>query len=116
VIAVTTKVTTIVPQKKRLQYSIRPAVLATTIMKVADTVEKPVAMIIASRTVHLPCWYIALVTSTTTDSASLSNRKGSMAPDEHCLVLHWHTYSRERVASVASMWHPASRYRFTGSF
>jgi len=39
-----------------------------------------------------------------------------MAPEEYCLVLHRRTYSRDRVASVASMWHPASRYRFTGSF
>lgn len=39
-----------------------------------------------------------------------------MGPDEYCLVLHRRTYSRDRVASVASMWHPASRYRFTGSF
>jgi GntR family histidine utilization transcriptional repressor len=39
-----------------------------------------------------------------------------MGPDEYCLVLHRRTFSRDRVASVASMWHPASRYRFTGSF
>lgn len=39
-----------------------------------------------------------------------------MGADEYCLVLHRRTYSRDRVASVASMWHPASRYRFTGSF
>jgi len=39
-----------------------------------------------------------------------------MGADEYCLVLHRRTRSRDRVASVASMWHPASRYRFTGSF
>ena len=39
-----------------------------------------------------------------------------MSADEYCLVLHRRTHSRDRVASVASMWHPASRYRFAGSF
>ena len=35
---------------------------------------------------------------------------------EPCLVLHRQTRSQGRVASVASLWHPASRYRFAGSF
>lgn len=35
---------------------------------------------------------------------------------EPCLVLHRQTHSRGQVASVASLWHPASRYRFAGSF
>jgi GntR family histidine utilization transcriptional repressor len=39
-----------------------------------------------------------------------------MSPGEPCLVLHRQTYSKGQVASVAVMWHPASRYRFTGSF
>jgi GntR family histidine utilization transcriptional repressor len=39
-----------------------------------------------------------------------------MPADEYCLVLHRCTHSRDRVASVASLWHPASRYRFAGSF
>lgn len=33
-----------------------------------------------------------------------------------CLLLHRQTYSMGQVASVADMWHPASRYRFSGSF
>lgn len=39
-----------------------------------------------------------------------------MAPQEPCLVLHRQTASMGQVASVAVMWHPASRYRFTGRF
>ncbi len=39
-----------------------------------------------------------------------------MAPGEPCLVLHRQTHSMDRVASVASLWHPASRYRFSGRF
>lgn len=35
---------------------------------------------------------------------------------EPCLVLHRQTLSQGQVASVATMWHPAARYRFTGSF
>jgi GntR family histidine utilization transcriptional repressor len=35
---------------------------------------------------------------------------------EPCLVLHRQTHSMGQVASVAVMWHPASRYRFTGHF
>ena len=49
--AVTTNVTTRVPKKYQSQMSIRPSVLATITMKVADTVEKPTAMIAASRAV-----------------------------------------------------------------
>ncbi len=33
-----------------------------------------------------------------------------------CLVLHRQTHSMGSVASVAAMWHPASRYKFIGSF
>lgn len=40
----------------------------------------------------------------------------TMSADEPCLVLRRHTRSMGRVASVAAMWHPASRYQFTGSF
>lgn len=39
-----------------------------------------------------------------------------MPAGEPCLVLHRQTHSQGMVASVASLWHPASRYRFTGSF
>jgi GntR family transcriptional regulator, histidine utilization repressor len=39
-----------------------------------------------------------------------------MRSGEPCLVLHRQTHSRGQVASVAALWHPASRYRFTGSF
>jgi GntR family transcriptional regulator, histidine utilization repressor len=35
---------------------------------------------------------------------------------EPCLVLHRRTWSRGLVASVANLWHPGSRYRFTGHF
>lgn len=39
-----------------------------------------------------------------------------MRTGEPCLVLHRRTQALGQVASVASMWHPASRYRFTGRF
>lgn len=39
-----------------------------------------------------------------------------MPDSEPCLVLHRQTQSMGQVASVAVMWHPASRYRFTGHF
>lgn len=39
-----------------------------------------------------------------------------MAAGEVCLVLKRTTLSQARVASVATLWHPASRYQFTGSF
>lgn len=35
---------------------------------------------------------------------------------EPCLVLKRRTWSRGAVASVATMWHPGSRYQFAGSF
>lgn len=38
----------------------------------------------------------------------------AMPLTEPCLVLHRQTRSKDRVASVAAMWHPASRYQFTG--
>ncbi|POR49164.1 GntR family transcriptional regulator (histidine utilization repressor-like) [Paraburkholderia eburnea] len=40
----------------------------------------------------------------------------AMKPSEPCLVLHRRTWSRQAVASVANLWHPGSRYRFTGHF
>jgi len=40
----------------------------------------------------------------------------AMQPGEPCLVLRRQTRSMGKVASVAAMWHPASRYQFTGSF
>lgn len=39
-----------------------------------------------------------------------------MAPAEPCLVLRRKTLSQGQVASVSALWHPASRYQFTGSF
>ncbi|WP_175923308.1 histidine utilization repressor [Burkholderia latens] len=39
-----------------------------------------------------------------------------MADVEPCLVLHRRTWSQGVVASVANLWHPGSRYRFTGHF
>lgn len=39
-----------------------------------------------------------------------------MTAQEPCLVLKRRTLSQGQVASVAVLWHPASRYRFTGSF
>jgi GntR family histidine utilization transcriptional repressor len=35
---------------------------------------------------------------------------------EPCLVLHRRTWSQSQVASIANLWHPGSRYRFTGHF
>jgi GntR family transcriptional regulator, histidine utilization repressor len=40
----------------------------------------------------------------------------AMGDAEPCLVLHRRTWSRGLVASVADLWHPGSRYRFTGHF
>jgi GntR family transcriptional regulator, histidine utilization repressor len=39
-----------------------------------------------------------------------------MPPREPCLLLHRQTHSMGKVASIANMWHPASRYRFAGNF
>lgn len=36
--------------------------------------------------------------------------------DQPCLVLRRKTLSRGQVASIATLWHPASRYQFTGGF
>ena len=40
----------------------------------------------------------------------------AMPAGEPCLVLYRTTRSLGMVASAATMWHPASRYQFTGSF
>ncbi len=40
----------------------------------------------------------------------------AMDDTEPCLVLHRRTWSQGAVASVANLWHPGSRYRFTGHF
>ncbi|WP_133649234.1 histidine utilization repressor [Paraburkholderia flava] len=40
----------------------------------------------------------------------------TMDPLEPCLVLHRRTWSQGVVASIANLWHPGSRYRFTGHF
>ena len=40
----------------------------------------------------------------------------TMDPLEPCLVLHRRTWSQSQVASIANLWHPGSRYRFTGHF
>ena len=40
----------------------------------------------------------------------------AMPAGEPCLVLRRQTRSMGKIASVAAMWHPASRYQFAGSF
>lgn len=40
----------------------------------------------------------------------------AIPPAEPCLVLRRQTRSTGRVASAATLWHPASRYQFTGTF
>ncbi len=40
----------------------------------------------------------------------------TMGEFEPCLVLHRRTWSQAVVASVVHLWHPGSRYRFTGHF
>ena len=40
----------------------------------------------------------------------------TMGEREPCLVLHRRTWSQSQVASIANLWHPGSRYRFTGHF
>jgi GntR family histidine utilization transcriptional repressor len=40
----------------------------------------------------------------------------TMADGEPCLVLHRRTWTQKLVASVADLWHPGNRYRFTGHF
>ncbi|HEV3106417.1 MAG TPA: UTRA domain-containing protein, partial [Trinickia sp.] len=40
----------------------------------------------------------------------------AMGENEPCLVLHRRTWSKTLVASVVNLWHPGSRYRFTGHF
>ena len=39
-----------------------------------------------------------------------------MAAHEPCLVLRRLTRSQGQVASVSALWHPATRYQFTGNF
>lgn len=39
-----------------------------------------------------------------------------MATNEPALTLHRRTWSRKQVASVVDLWHPGSRYQFTGHF
>ncbi|KVE34092.1 histidine utilization repressor [Burkholderia sp. TSV86] len=40
----------------------------------------------------------------------------AMGEAEPCLVLHRRTWSQGVVASIVNLWHPGSRYRFTGHF
>jgi GntR family transcriptional regulator, histidine utilization repressor len=40
----------------------------------------------------------------------------AMGETEPCLVLHRRTWSQGVVASIANLWHPGTRYRFTGHF
>jgi GntR family transcriptional regulator, histidine utilization repressor len=40
----------------------------------------------------------------------------SMQRSEPCLVLNRRTWSFGKVASVAALWHPSSRFQFSGSF
>ena len=52
-----------------------------------------------------------------TRSPALRRRLAALCREhEPCLVLHRQTHSMGQVASVAALWHPASRYRFTGQF
>lgn len=44
------------------------------------------------------------------------NEMLQMEAREPCLVLRRQTFSNGQVASVATLWHPASRYQFAGSF
>ncbi|RKP52777.1 histidine utilization repressor [Trinickia fusca] len=39
-----------------------------------------------------------------------------MGEGEPCLVLHRRTWTQTLVASVVNLWHPGTRYRFTGHF
>lgn len=39
-----------------------------------------------------------------------------MGQNEPALTLHRRTWSRKRVASVVDLWHPGSRFQFTGHF
>ena len=50
-----------------------------------------------------------------TPSAAISEML-HLVGGETCLVLKRRTWSRGAVASVATMWHPGSRYQFAGSF
>ncbi len=45
-----------------------------------------------------------------------TRRRLAMDDREPCLMLHRRTWSQGMVASVANLWHPGSRYRFTGHF
>jgi GntR family histidine utilization transcriptional repressor len=45
-----------------------------------------------------------------------ARRRLTMGATEPCLVLHRRTWSQGMVASIANLWHPGSRYRFTGHF
>lgn len=40
----------------------------------------------------------------------------AMEAKEACLILRRRTWSKEQVASVATLWHPGGRYQFTGNF
>lgn len=40
----------------------------------------------------------------------------SIPESEYALVLRRRTHSKDQVASVVDLWHPSSRYRFTGHF
>lgn len=62
-----------------------------------------------------PLQGVSFVIEAVKPTASIS-RMLTMSAGEPCLVLRRQTRSMGRVASVAAMWHPASRYQFTGSF
>jgi GntR family histidine utilization transcriptional repressor len=40
----------------------------------------------------------------------------AMSEGEPCLVLHRRTWTQKLVASLANLWHPGNRFRFTGHF
>ncbi len=40
----------------------------------------------------------------------------NISAKEACLVLHRKTHSHNQIATVVTMWHPGSKYRFSGKF
>lgn len=40
----------------------------------------------------------------------------NISSKEACLVLHRKTHSQNQIATIVTMWHPGSKYRFSGKF
>jgi GntR family histidine utilization transcriptional repressor len=47
---------------------------------------------------------------------AIQRRALELKADEPCLLLHRRTFSGDRAAQVAEMWHPGHRYRLAGNF